>query len=31
MSVELEKKIKELEKQIVFLQNKNAYYEQYGV
>ena len=31
MSVELEKKIKELEKQIVFLQNKNAYYEQDGV
>lgn len=31
MSVELEKKIKDLEKQVAFLQGKNAYYEQDGV
>ena len=31
MSAELEKKIKDLENQVVFLQNKNAYYEQDGV
>jgi len=31
MSAELEKKIKDLEKQIAFLQGKNAYYEQDGV
>ena len=31
MSVELEKKIKDLEKQIAHLQEKNAYYEQDGV
>jgi hypothetical protein len=31
MSVELEKKIKDLEKQVVYLQVKNAYYEQDGV
>lgn len=31
MSVELEKKIKDLEKQIAHLQGKNAYYEQDGV
>jgi hypothetical protein len=31
MSVELEKKIKELEKQVAHLQSKNAYYEQDGV
>ena len=31
MSVELEKKIKDLEKQVVHLQGKNAYYDQDGV
>lgn len=31
MSVELEKKIKDLEKQVAHLQEKNAYYEQDGV
>jgi vacuolar-type H+-ATPase subunit E/Vma4 len=31
MSAELENKIKDLEKQIVFLQSKNNYYEQDGV
>ena len=31
MSVELENRIKELEKQIAFLQSKNNYYEQDGV
>jgi hypothetical protein len=31
MSVELENKIKDLEKQIAFLQSKNNYYEQDGV
>ena len=31
MSVELEKKIKDLEKQVAHLQGKNAYYEQDGV
>lgn len=31
MSVELEKKIKDLEKQVANLQGKNAYYEQDGV
>jgi hypothetical protein len=31
MSVELENKIKDLEKQIAFLQSKNNYYEQNGV
>jgi hypothetical protein len=31
MSVELENKIKDLEKQVAFLQAKNAYYEQDGV
>ena len=31
MSVELEDKIKDLEKQIAYLQGKNAYYEQDGV
>jgi hypothetical protein len=31
MSVELENRIKDLEKQISFLQNKNNYYEQDGV
>lgn len=31
MSVELENKIKDLEKQISYLQSKNAYYEQDGI
>lgn len=31
MSVELENKIKDLEKQIAYLQGKNSYYEQDGV
>jgi len=31
MSVELENKIKDLEKQISYLQGKNAYYEQDGI
>jgi hypothetical protein len=31
MSVELESKIKDLEKQIAYLQGKNAYYEQDGI
>lgn len=31
MSVELEGKIKDLEKQVAYLQNKNSYYEQDGV
>jgi len=31
MSVELENKIKDLEKQIAYLQGKNAYYEQDGI
>jgi hypothetical protein len=31
MSAELESKIKDLEKQIVYLQGKNAYYEQDGI
>jgi hypothetical protein len=31
MSVELESKIKDLEKQISYLQGKNAYYEQDGI
>lgn len=31
MSVELENKIKDLEKQIAYLQSKNAYYEQDGI
>ena len=31
MSVELEDKIKDLEKQIAYLQGKNAYYEQDGI
>ncbi len=31
MSVELENKIKDLEKQIAFLQSRNSYYEQDGV
>jgi hypothetical protein len=31
MSVELENKIKDLEKQVAYLQGKNAYYEQDGI
>jgi hypothetical protein len=31
MSAELESKIKDLEKQIAYLQGKNAYYEQDGI
>ena len=31
MSIELENKIKDLEKQISYLQGKNAYYEQGGI
>jgi hypothetical protein len=31
MSVELESRIKDLEKQVAYLQNKNSYYEQDGV
>ena len=31
MSAELENKIKDLEKQIAYLQSKNAYYEQDGI
>jgi len=31
MSIELEDKIKDLEKQIAYLQGKNAYYEQDGI
>jgi hypothetical protein len=31
MSVELETKVKDLEKQIVYLEGKNAYYEQDGI
>ena len=31
MSVELESKIKDLEKQVAYLQGKNSYYEQDGV
>jgi len=31
MSIELENKIKDLEKQISYLQGKNAYYEQDGI
>jgi hypothetical protein len=31
MSAELEAKIKDLEKQIVYLENKNAYYQQDGI
>lgn len=31
MSVELENKIKDLEKQIAYLQGKNSYYEQDGI
>ena len=31
MSIELENKIKDLEKQISYLQVKNAYYEQDGI
>jgi hypothetical protein len=31
MSIELENKIKDLQKQISYLQNKNAYYEEDGI